>query len=157
LNHWSSELSQEEALEHSVTTLSLAIGRSCCSHDSDFVRNVKGILVAREGNVGLLFASWGDQSVNLLHLDFVHLGAGSLDHGFGRFFVHDENKSVAVFNGLDGGFRAQWVLDHGEFIESNHWLHGFQDGLWASLLGESSWPLERSSVPNLSFFGGMSS
>ena len=42
-----------------------------CSHDSDFVGNIKGVLVAGEGDVSLLLTSWGDEGVNLLDLDAV--------------------------------------------------------------------------------------
>lgn len=147
----------KEAHEFSVTILSLAIGISNCSHDSDFVGNIKGILIAGKSDVGFLLTLWGDQSVNFLNLDVVELGAGSLDHNLGRFLVNQEDKGVAVLNGLDGGLRAEWVLDNSKFIESDDWLHSFQEGFWLSLLGKSSWSLERSSVPDLSFFGGMSS
>ena len=101
-----------------------------CSHDSDFVGNIKSVLVAGEGDVSLLLTSWGDEGVNLLDLDAVELGASLLDHDLGGSLVNDENKSVAVLDGLDGGFRAEWVLDHGEFIESNHWLNSLQKDLW---------------------------
>ena len=101
-----------------------------CSHDSDFVGNIKSVLVAGEGDVSLLLTSWGDEGVNLLDLDAVELGASLLDHDLGGSLVNDENKSVAIFDGLDGGFRAEWVLDHGEFIESNDWLNSFQKDLW---------------------------
>ena len=128
-----------------------------CSHDSDFVGNIKSVLVAGEGDVSLLLTSWGDEGVNLLDLDAVELGASLLDHDLGGSLVNDENKSVAVLDGLDGGFRAEWVLDHGEFIESNDWLNSFQKNLWYSLLGVSSWSFEGSFVPNLGFLGGVSS
>ena len=101
-----------------------------CSHDSDFVGNVKSVLVRGEGDVGLLLTSWGDEGVNLLDLDAVELGAGLLDHDLGGSLVNDENKGVAVLDGLDGRLGAEWVLDHGEFIESNHWLNGLQKNLW---------------------------
>ena len=128
-----------------------------CSHDSDFVGNIKSVLVAGEGDVSLLLTSWGDEGVNLLDLDAVKLGAGLLDHDLGGSLVNDEYKGVAVFDGLDGRFRAEWVLDHGEFIESNDWLNSFQKNLWYSLLGVSSWSFEGSFVPNLGFLGGVSS
>ena len=87
-------------------------------------------MITGEGNVGLLLASWSDEGVNLLNLDVVKLSASFLDHDFGGFLVNDEHKGVAVLDGLDSGFRAQWVLDHGEFIESNDWLNSFQKDLW---------------------------
>ena len=79
-----------------------------------------------------------------------------LDHFLIGFLLDDENKSVAVFDGLDGGLTGQWVLNNSILIESNHWLNSFQDVLWRSLLLEASWSLEGGSVPNLGFFGGMS-
>ena len=70
--------------------------------------------------------------------------------------MHDENEGVAVFDGLDGGLTRQWVLNASELVESDDWLNSFQDVLWRSLLLEASWSLEGGSVPNLGFFGGMS-
>ena len=100
------------------------------SHDSDFVGNVEGILITGEGDVGLLLTSGGNEGVNFLDLDAVKLGAGLLDHDLGRSLVDDEHKSVAVLDGLDGRFGGKWVLDHGEFVESNDWLDSFQKDLW---------------------------
>ena len=71
--------------------------------------------------------------------------------------MNNEYKSVAIFDGLNGRFTAQWVLDNGVFVESNDWLDGPQDILWSSLLLEASWSLESGSVPNLGLFGGVSS
>ena len=143
-------------LKFTVIILSLAIGPSPCSHDSDLVGNIEGILIAGESDVGLLLTSWGDQGVHFPNLDVVKLGASLLDHNLGGFLVNDENKSVAVLDGLDSRLGAQWVLQNGEFIESNHWLHSSQGNLWASLLSEGSWSLEGGFVPNLGLFGGMS-
>ena len=70
--------------------------------------------------------------------------------------MNDEHEGVAILNGLNGGLTGQWVLDNSVLIESNHWLNSFQDVLWRSLLLEASWSLEGGSVPNLGFFGGMS-
>jgi hypothetical protein len=131
-------------------------GEQNSSHDSDLVGNIKGILVLRESNVGLLLTLWSNQSVNFLDLDVIKFRTSFLDHFLIGFLVDDENKSVAVFNGLDGGFTGQWVLDNSILIESNDWLNSFQDVLWRSLLLEASWSLEGGSVPNLGFFGGMS-
>ena len=117
-------------LKFSITILSSAMYPPDCSHDSDFVGNIKGVLVAGEGNVSLLLTSWGDEGVNLLDLDAVELGASLLDHDLGGSLVNDENKGVAVLDGLDGRLGAEWVLDHGEFIESNDWLNSFQKNLW---------------------------
>ena len=114
-------------------------------------------MITGEGDVGLLLTSWSDESVNLLDLDAVKLGASLLDHDLGGSLVHDEHKGVAVLDGLDSGFGAQWVLDDGKSIESNHWLDGFQDNLWSSALSQGAWSLEGGFVPNLGFLGGMSS
>lgn len=87
-------------------------------------------MITGEGDVSLLLTSWGDKGVNLLNLDVVKLSAGLLDHDLGGSLVNDEDKGVAVLDGLDGGFGAEWVLDHGVFIESNDWLNSFQKDLW---------------------------
>ena len=71
--------------------------------------------------------------------------------------MDDENKSVAVFDGLDSRFTGQWVLDDSVFVEGDDWLNSFQDVLWRSLSLEASWSLESGSVPNLGLFGGVSS
>jgi len=80
------------------------VGLSERSHDSDFVGNVKGILITGEGDVGLLLTSGSDEGVNFLNLDAVKLGAGLLDHDLGGSLVNDEDKGVAVLNSLDGRF-----------------------------------------------------
>lgn len=108
----------------------MAICPPYCSHDSDLVGNIESVLVGGKGNVGLLLASWGDEGVNFLDLDAVELGACLLDHDLSGSLVNDEHKGVAVLDGLDGRLRAEWVLNHGEFIESNHWLNSFQKNLW---------------------------
>ena len=144
-------------LKFSVTILSLALWPLECSHDSDLVGNIKGILVAGESDVGLLLTSWSDEGVNLLNLDVVKLGASSLDHQLGGSLVDDEHKGVAVLDSLDCGLGAQWVLNDGVFIESNHWLNRSLQHLWGSLLSKSCWSFEGAFEPNLSFFGGMSS
>ena len=131
-------------------------GEQNSSHDSDLVGYIKSILVLRESNVGLLLTLWSNQSVNFLDLNLIKFSTSFLDHFLIGFLVNDENKSVAVFDGLDGGLTRQWVLDNSILIESNDWLNSFQDVLWRSLLLEASWSLEGGSVPNLGFFGGMS-
>lgn len=80
------------------------MGLSKRSHDSDFVGNVKGILITGEGDVGLLLTSGSDEGVNFLNLDVVKLGAGFLDHDLGGSLVNDEHEGVAIFDGLDGRF-----------------------------------------------------
>ena len=127
-----------------------------CSHDSDSVCNIKSILVRCKSNICLLFTLWSDKCVNLLDLDVVELLARNLDHSLVGFLVNDENESVVVFNGLDGRFTAQWVFDDGKLVEGVIFLHSSQDILRISLLCLTLWSSEGSLVPNLSFFGGMS-
>ena len=161
LNHWFHLAYKLNQLNFSVTIMSLVIlspwQGANCSHDSDLVGDIKGILIAWECNVCFLLSSWGDEGVNFLDLNWVEIGAGLLDHFLIGFFVNNEYKSVAVFDGLNGRFTAQWVLDNSVLIESNDWLNSFQDVLWRSLLLEASWSLEGGSVPDLGFFGSMSS
>ena len=105
-------------------------GEQNSSHDSDLVGYIKSILVLRESNVGLLLTLWSNQSVNFLDLNLIKFSTSFLDHFLIGFLVNDENKSVAVFDGLDGGLTRQWVLDNSILIESNDWLNSFQDVLW---------------------------
>ena len=161
LNHWFHLAYKHNQLNFSVTILSLVIlspwQGANYSHDSDLVGDIKSILIAGESNISFLLTSWSDEGVNFLDLNWIEIGAGLLNHFLIGFLVNDENKSVAVFDGLNGGFTAQWVLDNSIFIESNDWLNSFQDVLWWSLLFEASWSLEGGSVPDLGFFDSMSS
>lgn len=73
-----------------------------CSHDSDSIGDIEGVLIRGESDVCLLVTSWGDQSVNLLNLDVVKLLARLLNHSLVSSLVDNEDKGVVVFNGLDG-------------------------------------------------------
>ena len=113
-------------------------------------------MVAGEGNVSLLLTSWGDEGVNLLDLDAVELGASLLDHDLGGSLVNDENKGVAVLDGLDGRLGAEWVLDHGELVEGVQSLHSLDNDLWSSLLVVNFWSSKCGVSPDLGFLSGMS-
>ena len=106
-----------------------------CSHDTNLVGDVEGVLVAGEGNVGLLLASGGVEGVDLLDLELVQRLASLLDHFLVGSFVHNEYKSVVVLNGLDGGLTAQGVLDHSELVEGVVSLDSLEENLGGSLLG----------------------
>ena len=110
-----------------------------CSHNTDLVGNIKGVLVAGESDVGLLFSLGGNESVDLLDFDFVELLAGLLNHWLAGFLVNDEYKCVVVLNGLHGGFTGQWVLNNGEFVEGVILLDGSQKNLWLSDLNGCLW------------------
>ena len=149
MNHWS-------FLPLKLTSELIYVQESS-SHDADLVSNLKSVLVAGEGNVGLLFSSRSVKSVDLLNLDFVKLLTGLLDHLLVGFLVDDKNEGVAVLNGLDSRFRAQWVLDHGESVEGIELFHSFQYSDWVSLLSKSLWSSEGGLSPNFSLNCGMSS
>ena len=68
-------------------------------------------MILAEDNVGFLLTTGSNHSVNLANLDRVNLLHGLLDHGLGCKFVNNEDKSVVVFNCLDGTFGASWVLN----------------------------------------------
>ena len=114
-------------------------------------------MVLGEGNVSLLLASWSVQGVNLLNLEFVKLLAGHLNHLFVSSFVHNENKSVVVFDGLDSRLTAQWVVDDAEVVVHFFTLHSSQQNLWSSLLVSHIGSSESHSAPDLSFFSGVGS
>ena len=82
----------------------ILLGSSFRSHNTNFVGNVQSILIAAEGNIGLLLSSWSVKSVDFLNLDFVELLASLSDHFLVALLVNDENESVVILNGLDGGF-----------------------------------------------------
>ena len=92
MNHWSFLLA------------CILLGSTSCSHNTDLVGNVKSVLIRAEGNVCFLLSSWGVKSVDFLNLDFVELLAGLSDHFLVALLVNDENESVVILNGLDGGF-----------------------------------------------------
>lgn len=131
-------------------------GRPCCSHDTNLVGNIKGILLLGESNVGLLLSLWSDEGVNLVDLDLVKFGAASSDHFLVSFSVNHEDEGVAVFNVLNGTLGTEWVLDDGELVEGLGLLNCLKDVLWRSLLSKSLWHSEGGFVPNLSFSCGMS-
>ena len=83
---------------------SILLGSSCRSHDANLVGNIQSILVTAECNVGLLLSSWSVKSVDFLNLDFVELLTSLSDHVLVAFLVNNENESVVILNGLDGGF-----------------------------------------------------
>lgn len=126
----------------------------CCSHDSDLVGNVEGVLITSQLNVGLLLSLGGDQSVDLLDLDSVQGLDGLLDLLLVGLLLHDENKSVVVLDGLDGGLSAEWVVDHiesvgADLLDTSEWV------LWHSLLHQGLWSLEGGLGPDLGLAGLM--
>jgi len=127
------------------------------SHDSDLVGDLKGLLVLVDANVSLLLSLGGDEGVDFLDVDFVDFFASSLDHFLVGLLVDDEDEGVVVLDVLDGGLRAQGVLDHGELIEGVLLLHSSQDVLGVSLLSESSGSLESNLGPDLSLSHGVGS
>ena len=114
-------------------------------------------MVAGEGNVCLLLTSGSVEGVDLLDLDFVKLLTGLLDHLLVGFLVNDEDKSVAVLDGLDSRLRAQWVLDDRKFVEGVNLIDSSQNGLWASFLSESLWSSECCLSPNFGLSSCMGS
>ena len=105
MNHWSFLLA------------SILLGSSHRSHNANLVGNIQSVLVTAEGNVGLLLSSWSVKSVDFLNLDFVELLASLSDHFLVALLVNDENESVVILNGLDGGFTGKWVLNNSESVE----------------------------------------
>ena len=127
----------------------ILLGSSQRSHDTDFVGNVQSVLVTAEGNVSLLLSSWSVKSVDFLNLDFVELLASLSDHFLVSSFVNNENESVVILNGLDGGFTGKWVLDNSESVKGVVGSDGSEENLGASLLNLSLWSSEGDLVPNL--------
>ena len=120
-----------------------------CSHDSDLVGEIKGILLLRDNNVGLLESIWSDEGVYSGDLDFVEILAGLLDHGLVGSSVNDEYQSVVVLNGFDGALSAQWVLYDGEHVPGLFLLNGVTDILGLSSKSKSLWSSEGGVGPHL--------
>ena len=70
--------------------------------------------------------------------------------------MNDENKSVVVLNGLDGGFTGKWVLDNSESVESVVGFDGSEEDLGRSLLNGSLWSSEGDLVPDFSLLSSVS-
>ena len=124
----------------------------CCSHDSDLVGHIEGILITCQFNVGLLQSLGSDESVDLLNLDPVKSLDGLLDLSLVGLFLDYENESVVVLDGLDGRLGAEWVLHDiesvvGLLLDTSQWI------LWDSLLDEGLWSLEGSLGPDLGLAG----
>ena len=124
----------------------------CCSHDSDLVGHIEGILITCQFNIGLLQSLGSDESVDLLNLDPVKSLDGLLDLSLVGLFLDYENESVVVLDGLDGGLGAEWVLHDIEAVvgllrDTSEWI------LWDSLLDEGLWSLEGNLGPDLGLAG----
>ena len=129
--------------------LCILLGSSYRSHNTNLVGDVQSVLITAEGNVGLLLSSWSVKSVDFLNLDFVELLASLSDHFLVSFLVNNENESVVILNGLDGGFTGEWVLDDSESVKSVVRPDGSEEDLSASLLNLSLRSSEGDLVPNL--------
>ena len=124
-----------------------------CSHDADFVGNLKGVVLFGEDHVGFLLATGGDHGVYLADLDRVEFLAGLLDHWLGRALVNNENKGVMVFNGLDGGLGAARVLNDGVLVPSVLLLYGVCNTFGLAGEGQSLGTSEGNLGPGLSLGG----
>ena len=127
------------------------------SHNTDLVGNVKSILIRAEGNVCFLLSSWCVKSVDFLNLDFVELLASLSDHFLVALLVNDENESVVILNGLDGGFTGKWVLNNSESVKGVVCSDGSEEDLGVSLLDLNLRSSEGNLVPDLVFLLGVSS
>ena len=107
-------------------------------------------------NVSLLVTSRCVKRVDLLDLDSVEVSAGLTDRWLGGALVNEEDESVLVFDGLDGGLRAQWVSDDGVHIVRRHLRGSLGQSSWFASNGGGLWESESGFVPDLSFFLGMS-
>ena len=134
----------------------ILLGSSFRSHNTNFVGNVQSILIAAEGNISLLLSSWCVKSVDFLNLDFVELLASLSDHFLVALLVNDENESVVILNGLDGGFTGKWVLDNSESVKSVVGFDGSEEDLGRSLLNGSLWSSEGDLVPDFSLLSSVS-
>ena len=135
----------------------ILLGSSFRSHNTNFVGNVQSILIAAEGNIGLLLSSWSVKSVDFLNLDFVELLASLSDHFLVALLVNDENESVVILNGLDGGFTGKWVLNNSESVKGVVCSDGSEEDLGVSLLDLNLRSSEGNLVPDLVFLLGVSS
>ena len=134
----------------------ILLGSSCRSHNTNLVGNVQSVLIRAESNVCLLLSSWSVKSVDFLNLDFVELLASLSDHFLVALLVNDENESVVILNGLDGGFTGKWVLNHSESVKSVVCSDGSEEDLGVSLLDLSLWSSEGDLVPDLVLLLGVS-
>ena len=135
----------------------ILLGSSFRSHNTNFVGNVQSILIAAEGNISLLLSSWCVKSVDFLNLDFVELLASLSDHFLVALLVNDENESVVILNGLDGGFTGKWVLNNSESVEGVVCSDSSEENFGASLLNLNLRSSEGNLVPDLVFLLGVSS
>ena len=88
------------------------------SHDSDLVGDVEGVLLWGHNDVGLLLSGGGDEGVHFFDLDVVELFASLLDLGLGGLEMSNKDKSVVIFNSLDGALSRQGVPDDGKHVHA---------------------------------------
>ena len=112
-------------------------------------------MLSRDHDVCLLETVRADQGVNSGDLDVVEFLASFLDHWFAGLHVNNENQCVVVFNGLDGAFSAQGILDDGVLVPCGLLLNGSSHVL--GLTGESQglWSSEGCVGPNLVLSDGV--
>lgn len=84
--------------------------------NSDSISNIQCIVVFRQLHVALLQSSWGDESVDLLALDFVQFLDGGLDLALIGLDIHNKHESVTVLDKFHGGFSGEGVFDNAVFI-----------------------------------------
>jgi hypothetical protein len=121
------------------------------SHDTDLVSDLQGVVLLVKNNISLLLTVGSDKSVHLSNLDVVEVLAGLLDSGLGGLLVNDEDEGVEIFDGLDGGLSAEWVLHDGVLVSSWLNLGSSLHGQWLPGKAESLGESESNLGPNLLF------
>ena len=119
------------------------------SHDADLVGDVQCLLVCGQYDVSLLLSVRAYKCVHSLDLDIVQILAGFLDLRLIGSAVNDENKSVIVFNSLNGAFSTQRMLDNGILVPCMLFWTTTLVVLWFAVQLESSRASECDFGPDL--------
>ena len=128
------------------------------SDGTDLGGEFSGSIVTDESAVGLLLASGGDKSVDLLNLDPVELLDGVLDGGLVGGLLNEEDDGVLLRDvHILSSLGVNGLLDDIEKVRNVFFRDGSERILGASLLSLSNRSLESGGLPDLSLLGLMAS
>merc|ERR1719321_1800735 len=106
-------------------------------------------------NIGLFFAIWPDQSVDLLGLDVIHLLHSLLDLSLASLCGNEKYECVDLFDLLHGRFGCDWCNDDTELVQ---FWDGTCNGLpwvfWIPGLLQCLWQEEMNIIAGLSSLPG---
>ena len=134
-----------------------SLGDLSLSHNSDLVSDIEGIMFRGNDDVCLFETVWSDECVNSADLDVIEFLASFLDHWLVGSSVNDEHQCIAVFNGLDGAFGTQRILNDGVLVPGLFLLNTLSRVLWFTSKSQSLWSSEGSVGPHFVLSNGMAS